>query len=73
MVIVGMKYKRWFRHENYTDKQCNKASLDEKIARREEAKIDVTVSRDESTIFVVQKSFTVLTSIKNAIDGETGC
>ena len=55
-----------------THKKRNEGSVNEKIARCEVAEPHVTVSWLESTVFIVQESFAVLTGVKNAVDGGTG-
>ena len=56
-----------------THKECNEASVNEKIARREVAEPHMTVSWLKSTVFVVQESSSVLTGVKDAVDCERCC
>lgn len=56
-----------------TDKECNEASVDEKIACREVAEPHVTVSWLKSTVFVIQESSSILTGVKDAVNCERCC
>ena len=55
----------------HTHKECNEASVNEKIACREVAEPHVTVSWHKSAVFIVQESFSVLTGVEDAVDRET--
>ena len=56
-----------------THKECNEASVNEKIARREVAEPHVTISWLKSAVFVVKESSSVLTGVKDAVDREPCC